>query len=99
MNHALDVILVKEYVQTLTNGEVSFPGVVSRPWGGDFDQSEQAIICQSLHRLCCLAHPKRYSTLIERLKAVTEPDHLPWLPISFWLDIAALIQEEHIRHL
>lgn len=98
MKYLLNTTLLKEYIQTLTHGEIRFPSVAARPWGCEFSRAEQEVICQSVTMLGSLAHQTRYNTLIDQIEMGVEPDTVHWLPIEFWADLAELMNEKHVCH-
>ena len=98
MSHLLDLALLKEYVQTLTNGEISFPGTTSRAWGCDFSRSEQQRIGQCLRGLARLAPLEQYSPFVNQGNTGIELNTVHWLPVTFWMEVATWLNEEPVRH-
>lgn len=83
----MDLALVRNYVQTLTNGEVCFPGMVSRPWGRDFSRSEQERICQTL----LMMYTEHHRILFDLPEPTIKPDNLHWFVMNLGPKVTWLI--------
>lgn len=88
----LNLALLQEYVQTLTNGDVSFPGIRSRPWGHEFSKEERVAVFQSLKIISYLADPRKHNYFVEQLGATDEStNNLHWLVANYGHEVSTIM--------